>query len=470
ALAAQRRWALELADRSLDLVVADDQVDLLDVLVREQNNLTDVLRHALSVADREVVARLVALLGSLWTITGDQPRIFAICDPATELLTGWDVPDHLTRHAQEAAGVLMIHLSWMPGVDLSGLRDLLVQGEPVGAWGLVARTVHVATEPADVSVRLAEVAARQPTALAGALLMWAAIVGENLGDVATARARAEQALALGPLPPYLTASVHAELSQLAMAVGDHHGAARHAEIAWPLLARVHSLTDSYSLRMATAISPLLDGDVERAAAMLAEFGEPDETAQMGARLTWLTAQAELAIARGDHAGAIRRYDDIVAMVVETDTAGGINPWLMLAASAALVARARHGAHDTDPRAAELRDLLVGSTDTLVDDSLWFTDLPLNGVMLVALATWVLRFGPADQHEDGVRLLAFAHRWAYNRSIPVMAWEPMVELADTALPGRVDQLVEELADRPGMALLPGAAEVVDRLRRLWLTSS
>ena len=39
-------------------------------------------------------------------------------------------------------------------------------------------------------------------------------------------------------------------------VGEHHRAAEHAEIAWPLLARVHSQTDSYSLRMATAISPL----------------------------------------------------------------------------------------------------------------------------------------------------------------------------------------------------------------------
>ena len=439
--------------------------------MREQNNLTDVLRHALSVGDREVVARLVSLLGSLWTVTGDQPRIFAVCDPAAELLTGWEVPADLLRDAQEAAGVLMVHLSWMPSVDLSGLRDLLLQGErPVGAWGLIGHTVHVATDPADPAVRLAEVAETQPTALAGALLMWAAIVGENVGDVEAARARAEQALALGPLPPYLTASLHAELSQLAMAVGDHHKAATHAETAWPLLARVHSLTDSYSLRMATAISPLLDGDVDRAAAMLEEFGEPDgDTAQMGARLTWLTAQAELAIARGDHAGAIRRYDDIVAMVVESDPAAGINPWLMLAASAALVARARHGALDQDPRAEELRDLLLGSTDSL-EGSLWFADLPLNGVMIVALATWVLRFGPAEQHEDGVRLLAIAHRWAYNRSIPVMAWEPMVVLADTALPGRIGRLVAELADRPGPELVPGAAEVVGRLRRLWLTSS
>jgi predicted ATPase/DNA-binding SARP family transcriptional activator len=472
AIGAQRRWALEVADRSAGLVVADDQVELLDALVREQNNLTDVLRHALATGDREVTARLVALLGSLWTVTGDQPRIFAVCDPAAELLTGWEVPADLVRHAHEAAGVLMVHLSWMPGVDLSGLRGLLLQGgRPAGPWGLIGHTVHVATEPDDVSARLAGVAATQPTPLAGALLMWAAIVGENVGDVEGARARAEQALALGPLPPYLTASLHAELSQLAMAVGDHHSAARHAEVAWPLLERVHSMTDAYSLRMATAISPLLDGDVDRAAAMLAEFGEPDdETAQMGARLTWLTAQAELALARGDHAGAIRRYDDIVDMVMESDPAGGINPWLMLAASAALVARARHGGLDVDPRASELRDLLLGPTGAVVDGSLWFADLPLNGVMLVALGTWVLRFGPPEQHEDGVRLLAIAHRWAYNRSIPVMAWEPMAVLADAVLPGRIGRLVEDLADRPAPELLPGAAGVVDRLRRRWLTSS
>jgi hypothetical protein len=256
-----------------------------------------------------------------------------------------------------------------------------------------------------------------------------------------------------------------------MAVGEHHLAAEHAEVAWPLLARVHSLTDSYSLRMATAIAPLLDGDLDRAAAMLAEFGEPDgETAQMGARLTWQTAQAELALARGDHAGAIRRYDDIVAMVADADPEAGINPWLMLAASAALVARARHGVGDADPRADELRDILLRSGEGLPDGSLWFADLPLNGVMLVALSAWTLRYGPPDRHEDGVRMLAIAHRWAYNRSIPVMAWEPLVELAETVLPGRVGALVEELADRPGPGLQPDAAEVVDRWRRAWLTSS
>ncbi|GAA5122782.1 hypothetical protein GCM10023339_41720 [Alloalcanivorax gelatiniphagus] len=473
ARAAQRRWATDVAATSQDLVLADDQAALVDTLVREQNNLTDVLRHALDAGDRELVARLVSLLGSLWTVTGDQPRIFAVCDAAAELLTGWEVPPGLHRYAEEAAGVLMIHLGWMPEADLTGLRGVLAQGgTPTGPWGLISHTVHVLDTPTDVGTRMAAVAARQERpAMAGALLMWAAIVAENVGDVVAARSYAADALAAGPLPPYLMASVHAELSQLSMAVGDHHGAATHAEVAWPLLERVHSLTDAYSLRMATALSPLLDGDLDRAEQLLEAIGPPDgEHAQMGARLTWQVAQAELDLARGRHAEAIRRYDGVVGMVSESDPGVGANPWMMLAGSAALVIRARFGVGDQDARADELRDLLAGPGDGVPDGALWFTDLPLNGVLMVALAAWVLRFGPADQHEDAALLLATAHRWAYNRSIPVMAWEPLVELADAALPGRVDLLLEEQADRAGFDLLPAAAEVVARLRRAWRTPS
>ncbi|NYE38177.1 putative ATPase/DNA-binding SARP family transcriptional activator [Nocardioides cavernae] len=468
---AQQRWARGLADRAEDLVLADDQVILVDVLVREQNNLTDVLRHALATNERELVARLVSLLGSLWTVTGDQPRVFAICDAAVDVLTGWEVPDGLHRHAQDAAGVLMIHLSWMPGVDLEALRALLVQGgPPTGTWGLVAHTVHVA-EDGGTPAGLARVAARQTRpAMAGALLLWAAIVAENAGDVDTARRHAEEALRR-PLPPYLSGSLHAELGQLAMTAGDHRRAARHAEVAWPLLERIHSVTDAYSLQVATAMAPLLEGRVEEAQRLLDRFGPPDgDQAQMGARLTWHAAQAELALARGDVTEALERYDATVDLVTDLDGAPGASPWLAIAASAALVARVRHAADGPDPRADELRDLVAGDGAHRPPGTLWFTDLPLNGVLLVALGSWVLRHGPADQHEDAVRLLAVAHRWSYNRSIPVMAWDSMVALADTALPGRVDRLVEELADRPGPELLPEVAATVERLQQRWVTSS
>jgi hypothetical protein len=256
-----------------------------------------------------------------------------------------------------------------------------------------------------------------------------------------------------------------------MAVGDHRRAAHHARIAWPLLARVHSETDAYSLQVATALSPLLDGDVEAAERLLAQFGPPDgDTAQMGARMVWQTAQAEVARARGDFPEALRRYDALVDMVLEGESGAGFTPWLMLAASAALVGRVRHGTQAPDPRADELRDLVLRGGAASPEDALWFTDLPLNGVLLVSLSAWALRFGASETYDDAVRLLAIAHRWAYNRSIPVLAWEPLVVLADAQAPGRIARLVEELAERPGPDLLPDAVATLARMRRAWVTSS
>ena len=170
------------------------------------------------------------------------------------------------------------------------------------------------------------------------------------------------------MPPYLHASLHAELSQLAMAVGDHHRAASHAEVAWPLLERIHSMTDAYSLQVATAIAPLLDGDVDEAAALLERFGPPDgETAQVGARMTWQTAQAELALARGDARGRGPPLRRVVDLVTDGDVPGAgpaASPWVALAASAALVSRVRYGTSSPDARADELRDLVAGAVRPL----------------------------------------------------------------------------------------------------------
>ena len=250
---------------------------------------------------------------------------------------------------------------------------------------MIGHTVHVADRPAETPARLAVVAGSQSSpALAGALLLWAALVSENDGDVEGARRHAEAGLAQGSLSPYLLASLHAELSQLAMAVGDHHTASAHAAVAWPLLARLHSETDAYSLKMATALAPLIDGDVDTAQALLERFGAPEgESAPMGARMVWQTAHAELALARGDVGEALRRYEASIEMATESEPGAGMTPWLLLASSAGLVARARHGTDVPDARADELRDLVLGPPDRTPEGTLWFTDLPLNGVLMVA---------------------------------------------------------------------------------------
>ena len=96
AVAAQRRWALDLADRSAGPRRRRRPGRAASTCWSASRTTSPTCcATRCPSGDREVVARLVALLGSLWTITGDQPRIFAVCDPATELLTGWEVPDEL---------------------------------------------------------------------------------------------------------------------------------------------------------------------------------------------------------------------------------------------------------------------------------------------------------------------------------------------------------------------------------------
>ena len=56
----------------------------------------------------------------------------------------------------------------------------------------------------------------------------------------------------------------------------------------------------------------------------------------------------------------------------------------------------------------------------------------------------------------------AQRFSYNQTFPVMAWEPLAEMAERARPGRLAALLEEYDGRPGRAL---TGEVADLLAQV-----
>jgi hypothetical protein len=56
----------------------------------------------------------------------------------------------------------------------------------------------------------------------------------------------------------------------------------------------------------------------------------------------------------------------------------------------------------------------------------------------------------------------ADRFAYNRFVPTLAWEPVAELAEAAAPGLVGELLAEYGDRRGPGLLTEARALVRRL--------
>ncbi|MFD0599788.1 hypothetical protein ACFQZ4_51865 [Catellatospora coxensis] len=82
-------------------------------------------------------------------------------------------------------------------------------------------------------------------------------------------------------------------------------------------------------------------------------------------------------------------------------------------------------------------------------------------MLLALGGWGL-LRDALPVPDAVRLIALADRFAYNRTMPTLAWERIAAQAEGRAPGLLAELAAEFGDRRGPDLLDEARSLVERI--------
>lgn len=466
AWAAQDAWAAVLADRHAALLTGADQFRRVDTLRAEENNLTDVLRRALARRDAALVARLLSSLGTLWTITGDHARVFAVAQAAEELMVDWDPPKDLVPVAWETAAILIVHLSWMGDRHVDALLERTKSwAEPTTPWAMSTRMMlGQPSERADTRQLLDSLDDLDDAGARGLTLLWASLTAENSGDPHAGLRHAALGLEQRPLTPYVEASLHSKMCQMLLVLGDHRRAAVHAEKAWPLLMRLHAIDDARSMRTAVALVPLVEGDTGAAERLLDEVETMDDGGHRGNHSATLgSARAEVQLARGDVAGGLATYDRAIAALGEAGPGGQLlSPWLVLTGASALVARVHYAPPGPDPRADELRTLVAGRAQLAGLHVEGHPDLPMNGVIAVAVGAWALRHGEAQQHRDGLLLLAIGKRWAYNRTMPSLAWTRLHELAERCLPGQLEILVAEYAERPGMALVPVASAAIERI--------
>jgi predicted ATPase/DNA-binding SARP family transcriptional activator len=475
ARAAQRRWAADYAAARLSGVTGAGQFAAIDALGAEETNLADELRGAIADGDRDSLVRLLAALGMFWTVRGEHIRLLVLSEAVTDALRDWEPPPDLADAARAAVAILLSNTMMMSEERGEPLLPLLrALGPATGAGVYLASLIRVllAYDPADVAgypARLAELAQdpdRQTAATAGLRLSHQL---ENDGDPAGSLEVARRALALtrDDDGPWLKAMPHTVLAQLTLQMGDNDAAVAHARAALPVMRRLGASDDEMQLRALLVLCAIAAGRLEEAAAELELIEGIDESAApFGASYFRYICRAEMLIASGDPEGALRLYRECEARVRDFEFPGvaktGAEPWALFGDALALSAHAWHARADAD--VAHGRRLFAACREGTL--KVFFAgnarlDYPAGGILLYALGAWAL-LRRATPSRDALRLLALAHRFAYNRMIPTMLWERITPLAEQELPGALAEFQAEYAAHRPPDLLTEARRAVERL--------
>ncbi|HET7071095.1 MAG TPA: BTAD domain-containing putative transcriptional regulator [Nocardioides sp.] len=472
ARAAQTAWAVALADLARPRIFGAGQVEAIDLLDAEETNLADVLRRCLVAGDPVAAVPLLGALGGLWAVTGNFGRFVAFSDLAERLLVDWTPPSELEDVTAGAMTLMLLFLGFLRPDGVGELGDALRRlPEPRQPWSRVARAIVVgAGTPAG---RLAGVLAltddpdRRTARMAW---QWAAILSENEGDLEASRIYLDRALEMvdDDSTVWETATLHSQRAMHSLNNGRYDEAAEHARLAATPLRSLHAADDAYSMRATVALAALRQGRVDEAERLLGELGEPPMTDNTSG-LIRSQLKAEILLSRGDVDAGLAAFDDSLRAMREWRFAGvvtnGLEPWTLTALATALAAHARYA---TSPQQRHRRQLLAAETHALlckigeVPESA--IDFPVTGMALAAMGLWALTRDetvPAARAvtEPGVRLLALAHGFGYNRWFAVMAWEELRATAEEAAPGRLAAVLEEYGGRPGRDLLPETQRVL-----------
>jgi predicted ATPase len=478
ALEAHRDWAVEYAGAHGSRIWSAEQFEAVDALRAEEANLADVLRQSLAGSDPETMVRVLAALGAYWSILGIHTRAIVLAEAITDTVRDWTPPPDVLD-ATRVALVVTLNNAMIGAQELAEpIRELLRRIGP-GDEPRVAAMATVLTEfslrgPERFAAQLDVFAEAEDRHLAAIASQWRSHVLENAGDPAGAVLAAERALTLvdgndgndGNDGPWSGAILHTQLGQLEMQLGRYESGVRHARAALPVLERLGAWDDALQLRSLVSLAAVMAGDLDQAEAemeLMTHVGDADQI--FGGRVVMELGGAELALARGDHESGLALYRDAVQRVRDLEFPGmsrtGLEPWVLFGDSAALSVHAYYGGADHVEYAESLFRACVDRVQAVLDPTFDYLDFPVAGVALFGLGAWGLLHERLPA-EDAVRLLVYAERFAYNRSVPTMAWDRIVPHAEERAPGVLAKVHVELGERRGPELLDEVRTFVEKL--------
>lgn len=431
-LAGMDAWAVAFCRSTLSAMHGREQVPTFQRVTAEQDNLVAVLRSALDGSRRETVATVFATLSYYWSLRSAHSEVLGFGSAVMDALNGWQPT---TAHRDAVAACYTIIGGTFLFIDLrtaaraiSRLRRMR-RAEPFSDSrldALASLVLHAGRADSGLAL-LAEYAASSDPERAAVGNLLTAQLHENAGELDQALAAATRAWANAQQAgdAWSMASAAQSLAQSHSQLAHPAEALEWAQRAYDHMAMLQADGDLRQLDWLIAINAISSGDTARGRRLLERYlaVEVDRTGFDYADYYAIgyAGMAEIALAEGDQAEAIRLYGRALSAFGGSPAPRevALNPWLTMLGAAALVVRLRtHAEHpellswaETDEAAATLR------TRTLVNARLNppYNDRPVIGSALVGYAAWMLDPHTASAHGDdgwvasGLSLFAFAGR-------------------------------------------------------------
>lgn len=416
-------WATDFALTSLDTMFGPEQLPTFRAVSAEQDNLISVLRRALECTTPSVAAPVFAALGMYWSLRGAHSEVIGFGDAILDTVEGWQPQNDTERNAL-AVCYLLIGSTFLVAVPRTAfraryrLRKLAAEAQFTDTQldALVRLLLSLGQPMVSGSVLTELQRASEPlTAMFGHLLMTQ--MHEEAGDFVRAEKTAARAYrsALDGHDVWSAATAAQSLGQLYSQRGATHDALEWSYRARDGFMRIQSKGDLRQVDWLIAMNLISSGELEKARALLEQTPSPHENStEIGvSNFTGVVEAglAEIALAEGNYAEALGRYEDVVTPGVVTPSVVGrgaspraSNPWLTLLRAAELVARlrVRHLDPSLSERASTEHPARLLRTQLLVHARLnpMRFDAPVLGTGFLAYALWMLDPHTSFSHDSG----------------------------------------------------------------------
>jgi predicted ATPase/DNA-binding SARP family transcriptional activator len=437
-------WARDFGAGHHDSVLSSDDPRAFELILAEQDNLVQALRHGLDIKDAGTVAAVSAVLGGLWMAEGSFARMTALAGDTIRILPGFRPGDALVEATRTSlvlgavTGFLLRGPS--PVRFLVGLRRL--PPAPPNTFARAAQAVlnTLAGSPeADFAALQALGESDQPL-VAGMASYVASYAWEEAGDTGGALAAARRSLAAFERAggAWLRTGAHARIGELCLQAGEAGSAdeaLRHLSAALSVLEAFGAWSSANRVREGIVMANVQRGaydEAERELKLTAPRAK-DEPWEMPMFDT--AVHAEIALGRGDVDAGLRLWRNAATTLRDTQPPGpggdlsSLDPWAQQIQATAVVAHAQHGRLDL---VAEITGALPATLSALTADPgpppgtlAASYGLAVCGSLLLALAMADIdrgqRAGDSRAARSGVRMIALAERFGLKNELqPTMS--------------------------------------------------